>query len=81
MGVNNCHFPFDQRKGPKNVQKDSKILDVGCNMGILVGGMINDDYTDVTGYDINRASILHGRQTYDNAKEHLHIKDFTGIID
>ena len=64
-----------------NVQKDSKILDVGCNMGILVGGLINDDYTDVTGYDINRASILHGRQTYDNAKEHLHIKDFTGVID
>ena len=64
-----------------NIQKDSKILDVGCNMGILVAGLINDDYTDVTGYDINRASILHGKQTYDNAKEHLHIKDFTSIID
>ena len=77
----NNFTPLVRAMTDDNIQKDSKILDVGCNMGILVSGLINEEYTDVTGYDINRASILHGKESYENARDYLHIKDFTSILD
>ena len=60
---------------------DSKILDLGCNMGIFINGMYKEGYENVIGYDINRLSILHGKETNKDIADNLFIKDVIGDLE
>lgn len=60
---------------------DSKILDLGCNMGIFINGMYKEGYKNITGYDINRLSILHGKETNKDIADNLFIKDVTSDLE
>ena len=53
-----------------------KILDVGCNLGILVEGASNEGY-DIRGIDINKHSINAGKQAWPKVANLLAIEDFT----
>ena len=53
-----------------------KILDVGCNLGILVEGASNEGY-DIRGIDINKHSINAGKQAWPKVAHLLAIEDFT----
>ena len=64
-----------------NITSSAKVLDVGCNMGIFVDGMIKNGYTDVTGFDLNRLSIETGKEEFEDIKDNLQIKDITGNFD
>jgi len=55
---------------------DLKILDVGCNMGILVEGATNEGF-DIEGIDINKHSIKAGKDEWPKIADNLTIKDFT----
>ena len=52
-----------------------KILDVGCNMGILVEGATNEGF-DIEGIDINKHSIKVGKEEWPKIADNLTIKDF-----
>ena len=54
----------------------AKVLDVGCNMGILVEGATNEGF-DIEGIDINKHSIEAGQAEYPKIADKLSIKDFT----
>lgn len=45
--------------------KESKVLDVGCNMGILLNNITSLGYTDVRGIDINTNSVNKGKQQFE----------------
>ena len=61
----------------KEVKGDNlKILDVGCNMGILVEGATNEGF-DIEGIDINKHSIKAGKEEWPKIADNLTIKDFT----
>ena len=61
----------------KEVKGDKlKILDVGCNMGILVEGATNEGF-DIDGIDINKHSIKAGKEEWPKVADNLTIKDFT----
>ena len=53
-----------------------KILDVGCNLGILVEGANNEGF-DVRGIDINRLSIKAGKEAWPKAAHLLEVGDYT----
>ena len=53
-----------------------KVLDVGCNLGILVEGANNEGF-DVRGVDINRLSIETGKETWPKVAHLLEVGDFT----
>ena len=53
-----------------------KILDVGCNLGILVEGANNEGY-DIRGIDINKHSINAGKEAWPKVAHLLAIEDFT----
>ena len=53
-----------------------KVLDVGCNMGILVEGATNEGF-DISGIDINKHSIKAGKEEWPKIADKLTIKDFT----
>ena len=53
-----------------------KILDVGCNLGILVEGASNEGY-DIRGIDINKHSINAGKEAWPKVAHLLAIEDFT----
>ena len=52
-----------------------KILDAGCNMGIFVNGMVNNGFSDIIGYDINRLSVEKGKEVYDSIADKLIVQD------
>ena len=61
----------------KEIKGDNlKVLDVGCNMGILVEGADNEGF-DIKGIDINKHSIKAGREQWPKIADNLTIKDFT----
>ena len=62
---------WGDKKGP-----DVKVLDVGCNMGILVEGATNEKF-DIRGVDINRLSIKTGKEAWPKVAELLEVGDFT----
>jgi len=45
--------------------KEAKVLDVGCNMGILVNNISELGYADVSGIDINTNSVNKGKKRFD----------------
>ena len=53
-----------------------KILDVGCNLGILVEGANNEGF-DIRGIDINKHSINAGKEAWPKVAHLLTIEDFT----
>ena len=52
-----------------------KVLDVGCNMGVLVEGATNEGF-DIKGIDINKHSIKAGHEQWPKIADKLIIKDF-----
>ena len=60
----------------ENKGEGLKILDVGCNMGILVEGATNEGF-DIRGVDINRLSIKTGQDQWPKVKHLLAVEDFT----
>ena len=73
----NNFAPLVRSLEDSGVDKDAKILDVGCNMGILMAGLMDNDYTNVSGCDINRMSVIHGQETFKHISDNIFIKDFT----
>lgn len=73
----NNFAPLVKSLEDSGVDKDAKILDVGCNMGILMAGLMDNDYTNVSGCDINRMSVIHGQETFKHISDNIFIKDFT----
>ena len=55
---------------------DIKVLDVGCNLGILVEGANNEGF-DIRGIDINRLSIKTGKEAWPKVAHLLEVRDFT----
>jgi len=51
--------------------KEIKILDVGCNMGIMVDALNKDGFTNVEGIDINRKSIEKGKLIFTDIAERI----------
>ena len=60
----------------ENKGEKLKVLDVGCNMGILVEGATNEGF-DIRGLDINRLSINTGQSQWPKIKGLLTVEDFT----
>ena len=60
----------------ENKGEGLKVLDVGCNMGILVEGATNEGF-DIRGVDINRLSIKTGQDQWPKVKHLLTVEDFT----
>ena len=60
----------------ENKGEGLKVLDVGCNMGILVEGATNEGF-DIRGVDINRLSIKTGQDQWPKVKHLLAVEDFT----
>ncbi|MBS3072877.1 class I SAM-dependent methyltransferase [Candidatus Pacearchaeota archaeon] len=54
-----------------NLDKKSKILDIGANYGSLIFNLYNEGYKNVFGVDINRESIKLGKQKYKKIKFNL----------
>ena len=60
----------------KEIKGDNlKVLDVGCNMGVLVEGATNEGF-DIKGIDINKHSIKAGQEEWPKIADKLTIKDF-----
>ena len=53
-----------------------KILDVGCNMGILVEGANNEGF-DIRGIDINKLSVKAGKEAWPKVAHLLEVGDYT----
>ena len=53
-----------------------KVLDVGCNMGILVEGA-NGEGFDIRGVDINKLVLRAGKEAWPKVAHLLEIADFT----
>ena len=53
-----------------------KVLDVGCNMGILVEGATGEGF-DISGVDINKLSIKAGKEAWPKVAHLLEIADYT----
>ena len=53
-----------------------KVLDVGCNLGILVEGANNEGF-DIRGIDVNKHSINAGKEAWPKVAHLLAIEDFT----
>jgi ADP-heptose:LPS heptosyltransferase/SAM-dependent methyltransferase len=53
-----------------------KVLDVGCNMGILVEGA-NGEGFDIRGVDINKLSIKAGKEAWPKVAHLLEVSDYT----
>lgn len=58
-----------------NSNKDSKIIDVGCNMGILLNRLDKQGYTNLSGIDINTSSVKKGKITYPNISDKIEVQD------
>ncbi len=58
--------------------KDSKILDIGCNLGSLINLIYEDGYKRVYGLDIRSEAINKGKQLYPQLASNL--KDYNGNV-
>ena len=61
-----------------NNPTDCKILDVGCNMGIFIDGMIKNGFSNVSGFDVNRLSVETGKREFEDMQDRIEVKDITG---
>lgn len=60
--------------------KDLRILDVGCNTGLLIDNLYDRGYTNAFGCDINRMMIEEGKSNFSNLKEKLFVCNFSKYI-
>jgi len=58
-----------------NIDKNSKILDVGANYGSLIFNLYREGYNDIIGVDINKEAIEKGRKEYSKIKNKLMVYD------
>ena len=54
-----------------NLNKDLKILDIGCRFGSLIYNLYQMGYKNVYGIDLNEKSILKGKSVYPEIASHL----------
>lgn len=62
-----------------NIQKDARILDIGCNYGSLIHILQKLGYNDVYGIDINKKAIKQGKKIYGAIKNRLKTYDGQNI--
>lgn len=56
-----------------NIQKDAKILDIGCNYGSLIYNLYKKGYKNVYGIDINNKTIKEGKKYYKEIRSRIKI--------
>jgi len=55
----------------KHIPKNSKILEIGCNIGSLLDLLLKSGYTQITGIDIATEAIKYGKNKYPKLKNNL----------
>jgi len=55
-----------------NIDKEKRILDVGCSFGSLINGLHKLGYKNVNGLDIEKKYIKTGRRSYPDVASNMH---------